>query len=75
MSRCVRGAFLCFDDAATGRNFDHRKQRLEDRLIELADVFYVSVLAYAVMNNHLHVVLRVDPTTAAAWSNEEIATR
>jgi REP element-mobilizing transposase RayT len=75
VSRCVRRAFLCGDDAASGRNFDHRKQWLEDRLIELAEVFSVSVLAYAVMSNHLHVVVHVDPLAAATWSDEDIATR
>jgi len=75
VSRCVRRAFLCGDDKFSGRNFDHRKQWLEDRLIALADVFSVSVLAYAVMSNHLHVVLHVAPEGAAAWSDEEVATR
>jgi len=66
VSRCVRRAFLCGDDAYSGRNFDHRKQWLEDRLVELAEVFSISVLAFAVMSNHLHAVLHVDPANAGA---------
>src|SRR5690606_17792764 len=75
VSRCVRRAFLCGEDAYSGRNFDHRKQWVEDRLIELAEVFSVSVLAYAVMSNHVHVVVHVDPARSAAWADEEVASR
>ena len=75
VSRCVRRAFLCGEDAVTGRNFDHRKQWLEDRLLALAEVFSVSVLAYAVMSNHLHVVVRVDPGAALDWSDSDVAER
>lgn len=75
VSRCVRRAFLCGDDALSGRNFDHRKQWIEDRLLEQADVFSISVLAFAVMSNHVHVVLHVDPTRSAAWTDEEVAAR
>jgi putative transposase len=75
VSRCVRRAFLCGEDSASGRNFDHRKQWLEDRLLALADLFAVSVPAYAVMSNHLHVVVQVDPRAAAAWDDREVAER
>ena len=75
MSRCVRRSFLCGEDHYTGQNFDHRKQWIEDRLYLLAECFSVSLYAYAVMSNHLHVVLRVDPLTASEWGDEEVVRR
>ena len=75
VSRCVRRSFLCGEDHYTGQNFDHRKQWIEDRLYLLAECFSVSLYAYAVMSNHLHVVLRVDPVTASGWSDEEVVRR
>jgi REP element-mobilizing transposase RayT len=75
VSRCVRRAFLCGADRLTGRNFDHRKQWIEDRLLALADIFSISVFAYAVMSNHVHLVLNVDPRAPSAWSDRFVATR
>jgi REP element-mobilizing transposase RayT len=75
ISRCVRRAFLCGEDELTGRSFEHRKQWVEDRLLELAEVFAVGVYAYAVMSNHLHVVVYVDPSATLAWSPDEVAQR
>lgn len=75
ISRCVRRAFLCGEDALTGRSFEHRKQWVEDRLLELAEVFAVGVYAYAVMSNHFHVVVHVDPSATFAWSPDEVAQR
>jgi hypothetical protein len=75
VSRCVRRAFLCGEDARSGRNFDHRKQWVEDRLIELAGIFSVSVLAFAVMSNHVHVVVHVDPSHGARRMDGEVAER
>jgi REP element-mobilizing transposase RayT len=75
VSRCVRRAFLCGEDAYTGQSFEHRKAWVERRLLELASHFAVGVYAYAVMSNHLHVVLRTDPGTAAAWSPDGVAQR
>ena len=75
VSRCVRRAFLCGEDPLTGRSFEHRKRWIEERILELADIFAVAVHAYAVMSNHVHVVLEVDPGTARAWPEEKVARR
>jgi hypothetical protein len=75
VSRCVRRAWLCGDDPVSGLDFDHRRGWIEQRLIDLAQSFAVGLYAWAVMSNHVHVVLYVDPTVARNWSDEEIARR
>ena len=75
VARCVRRAFLCGEDAVSGRCFDHRKTWLEARLIELAGIFSISVLAYAVMSNHVHAVLHCDPSLCTSWPDKEVAAR
>jgi REP element-mobilizing transposase RayT len=74
-NRCVRRAFLCGHDPLTGRNFDHRKQWCLQRLQELAASFAIDACSYALLDNHLHVVLRIRPDIARSWSNEEVARR
>jgi hypothetical protein len=73
VSRCVRRAFLCGKDKYTGKCFEHRREWIESRILELAECFSVSVYSYAVMSNHLHVVLHVDPHHAASMPDEEVA--
>lgn len=41
ISRCVRRAFLCGEDHLTGKNFDHRKAWVIERLRELDKVFCI----------------------------------
>lgn len=74
-TRCVRRAFLCGHDDRSGRNFDHRKQWLEDRLALLSTVFAIDLLAYAIMSNHYHVVVRLHAAGTARWSDEEVVER
>ena len=75
VSRCVRRAFLCGEDRLTGRSFEHRRQWVEDRIHELAGIFGVAIWGYAVMSNHLHVVVQILPEEVSRWSNGEIVER
>ncbi|MEA5446473.1 transposase [Gammaproteobacteria bacterium AB-CW1] len=75
VSRCVRRAFLCGVDSVTGRSYEHRKEWIVERLTELSELFAVDLCSYAVMSNHTHLVLRLDPETAEEWSEEEIMER
>ncbi len=70
ISRCVRRAFLCGVDDYSGKSYEHRRDWVESRLLELAAVFAIDLCAYAVMSNHLHLVLRVDLKTATEWTLE-----
>ena len=75
VQRCVRRAFLCGEDRYTGQSFEHRKDWVEQRLRLLAECFAVAIHAYAVMSNHLHLVLQLDPAWQADWSDADIAER
>ena len=68
-SRCVRRAFLA------GDRFEHRKAWLEERLQYLSRCFAAEVAGYAVMSNHVHVIVRMDVAIPHAWSAIEVARR
>ncbi len=74
-TRCVRRAFLCGIDSLSQRNFNHRKQWIEDRILKVSSVFCIDIGAYAVMDNHYHVVLKVDTERANSLSDYEVLQR
>jgi REP element-mobilizing transposase RayT len=75
IARCVRRAFLCGVDPYNGRNYNHRKKWVLNRLRQLAGVFGIEVCGYAVLSNHIHLVLRNRPDVAQQWSIDEVALR
>ena len=75
VSRCVRRAFLCGEDDQTGRSFEHRRGWIEDRLLELGQVFAIEICGFAVMQNHSHGVLHIDQELAESWSMREVIER
>lgn len=74
-ARCVRRAFLCGNDRYSGKNFDHRRQWIESRLVELSKVFAIDLLAYAVMSNHYHLVIRINAEKVDNWSDADVIER
>lgn len=75
VTRCVRRTFLCGIDEETGRNFEHRRKWIEDRIIELANIFSIEVYSYAVMHNHYHLVIYSDPLAPQKWNDAQVAER
>jgi REP element-mobilizing transposase RayT len=71
-SRVVRKAFLCGIDNSTGDNFEHRREWVDSRILELATIFAIDICAYAVMSNHLHVVVKVDADKVKHWSDKDV---
>jgi hypothetical protein len=75
ITRCVRRAFLCGEDRVSGKCFDHRKGWVVAQLGRLAGAFCIDVCAYAVMSNHVHLVLRLDAPRAEGLSDEQVLAR
>ena len=74
-SRCVRRAFLCGVDRDSGRSYEHRRGWIENRLRVLSSLFSVHLCAWAVMSNHYHIVVRLNPAESDALSDDEVLTR
>ncbi len=75
VQRCVRRAFLAGIDDKSGKDFSFRREWIRRRMEALASVFGIDVLTYAIMSNHMHLILRNRPDVVAAWSDKEVAIR
>jgi REP element-mobilizing transposase RayT len=62
-------------DKYLGKSFEHRKFWVEARILELGNIFACGIHAWAVMSNHLHIVVHMSPAAANAWLPDEVATR
>jgi len=60
-NRTCRRCFLLGQDPLSGKNYDHRKQWIEDYLQQFTAVFGIDLLGFAILSNHFHLML---PTTS-----------
>ena len=74
-TRCVRHAFLCGYDRYSEKSYEDRREWIRIRIKELSGLFAVEVLAYCILSDQLHVVLRTRPDWIDKWSDEETARR
>jgi REP element-mobilizing transposase RayT len=75
VTRCVRRAWLFGKDRFSNRRFDHRCALVEGRVRLLAGIFGVGVYAFALMANHVHLVLAVLPDSIRQLPDEDIVER
>jgi REP element-mobilizing transposase RayT len=75
INRCVRRSWLCGYDPYLKRCFEHRKAWVEERILAIGDIFACGIYGYAVMSNHLHLVVHMNPPVANEWTDAEVATR
>ena len=71
----MRRAFLLGTDPLTGKDYNHRRDWVIQRLKRLVANFAIDVGFVAVLSNHLHVVLRTDPRLVKRMGDEEVARR
>lgn len=69
VSRCVRRAFLCGDAG------EHRRDWIALAVEQASRCFAVEILGFAIMSNHMHLVVRNLPATAQRWSDQVVAER
>jgi REP element-mobilizing transposase RayT len=69
ISKTVRGADLM------GDSFQHRKQWVEDRLEHLSQQYAISVASFAIMDDHVKLLLRLEPEMAKSWSGKQVLSR
>lgn len=75
ISRCVRQQFLCGFDTRTSRDFTHRREWIRARMRQAARAFAINIHAYAIMSNHFHLVVELQPHQVLQWSDTEVIRR
>ncbi|MGB0937342.1 MAG: transposase [Colwellia sp.] len=74
-SRTVRKAMLCGTDKESGLSYEYRRKWIVSRLSKLTQAFSIKICAYAVMHNHLHLVVHIDDDIVSTWSINEVLER
>ncbi|ARN72648.1 transposase [Oceanicoccus sagamiensis] len=75
VSRCVRRSYLCGVDHHSGKSYEHRRQWIVDRIRLLSSLFAVDLCSYAVMSNHYHLVVKLNPDQVNRLTDQEVIDR
>ena len=75
VQRCVRRSFLAGFDPFKKIDYHYRREWIRARIEKLASVFGVDCLTYAILSNHLHIVLRNRPDVVETWTDGQAALR
>lgn len=75
VSRCVRRSFLCGVDHSSGKDYEYRRQWIENRMRILSSLFAIDLCAYAVLSNHFHIALKLCPEEAETWTDDRVVER
>lgn len=74
----VSGVYHCISRCVRGESLIESLQRCRwviQRLDQLTRIFAIDVCDFAVMRNHVHLLLRTHPDLPLAWADEEVARR
>jgi hypothetical protein len=74
-NRCVRRSWLCGDDPLTGKDYEYRRDWIEQRETLLARLFAIEIGWHGELANHIHLILRNRPDVVETWSDEEVVRR
>ena len=67
--------FLLGKDSLSGQDFSHRKDWIIDIMSFQSVYMGIDVLRFAVMDNHVHFLLRTRPDVVGKWTAKEVVTR
>jgi hypothetical protein len=65
--------YLLGEDSGTGENFSHRKDWIIDIMAHQSLFMAIDILRFAIMDNHVHFLLRTRPDIVRGWSDQEVA--
>jgi len=75
ITRCVRRSFLCGYDEVTQKDYNYRKEIIKNFLQILTKAYFIEICSYAIMCNHIHLVLYVNDTNVQSVKDDEILNR
>ena len=65
--------YLLGEDSGTGEDFSHRKDWIIDIMAHQSLFMAIDILRFAIMDNHVHFLLRTRPDIVRGWSDQEVA--